>query len=257
MKIGEYEQMMSYLTRPAFENGTPLPKKKPYTLENFKRKADLYMQAMLGSSNKEYFRDLIVAEYDKAKAAGIDTEAGLEFIKEKRKMYDTLMEEGRMQGEPAQLGSSYGVEREELKRGTPLGFKRPEKLTFDDLNKDGEFEKFFKEYLEKKSKIQVAGRARETKLWPIMEEALKTVPANASVKEKYNAIKNFTKRDSEYGYTKSKTDHKVSRRLIAAINASFEDSKKGINKINIQHKNFKLTTLKGKSILKKLNFNLY
>lgn len=29
------------------------------------------------------------------------------------------------------------------------------------------------------------------------------------------------------------------------------------NKINIQHKNFKLTTLKGKSILKKLNFNLY
>jgi len=234
MKIGEYEQMMSYLTRPAFEDGTPLPKKKPYTIENFKSKVDLYLQGMLGTSNKEYFRDLIIAEYDKAKEAGVDTKAGLEFIKEKRKMYDTLIDEGRRQGEPAQLGPAYGVERMDFKRGTPLGFKRPEKLTFDDLNKDGEFEKFFKEYLEKKSKVQVAGRARETKLWPIMAEALKTVPANASVKEKYNAIKNFDKRDSEYGYTKSKTDHKVSRRLTAAINASFEDSKKGINKINIQ-----------------------
>ena len=37
--------------------------------------------------------------------------------------------------------------REKFKRGTRLGFIRPEKLSFDDLNKDGEFEKFFKEYL--------------------------------------------------------------------------------------------------------------
>ena len=48
-----------------------------------------------------------------------------------------------------------------------------ERLSFDDLNKDGEFEKFFKEYLEKESKIEVAGRTRESKLWPVIKEALK------------------------------------------------------------------------------------
>ena len=99
--------------------------------------------------------------------------------------------------------------REKFKRGTPLGFIRPEKLSFDDLNKDGEFEKFFKEYLKKESKIGIAGRTRGSSLWPIIEEALKTVPKNASLKEKYNARKVFNKRDTEYGYAGS---NKVGRR---------------------------------------------
>ena len=57
-----------------------------------------------------------------------------------------------------------------------------ESASYEVLNKDGEFEKFFKEYLENKSNIEVAGRTRATRLWPIMEEALKTVPKNASLK---------------------------------------------------------------------------
>ena len=125
--------------------------------------------------------------------------------------------------------------REKFKRGTPLGFIRPEKLSFDDLNKDGEFEKFFKEYLEKKSKMEIAGRTRGSTLWPIIEEALKTVPKNASLKEKYNAIKNFDKRDSEYGYGRATgQDYKVGRRLGAAINLSFENAKKGLGQLNIK-----------------------
>ena len=125
--------------------------------------------------------------------------------------------------------------REKFKRGTPLGFIRPEKLSFDDLNKDGEFKKFFKEYLEKKSKMEIAGRTRGSTLWPIIEEALKTVPKNASLKEKYNAIKNFDKRDSEYGYGRATgQDYKVGRRLGAAINLSFENAKKGLGQLNIK-----------------------
>ena len=108
-----------------------------------------------------------------------------------------------------------------------------ESASYEVLNKDGEFEKFFKEYLENKSNIEVAGRTRATRLWPIMEEALKTVPKNASLKEKYNAIKNFSKRDSQYGY-KSSFDHKVGRRLGAAIKLSFEDAQKGFGKLNIK-----------------------
>ena len=113
----------------------------------------------------------------------------------------------------------------------PAKLGSPEQLSFDDLNKDGEFEKFFKEYLEKKSKMEIAGRTRGSTLWPIIEEALKTVPKNASLKEKYNAIKNFDKRDSEYGYAGS---NKVGRRLGAAINLSFENAKKGFGKLNIK-----------------------
>jgi|TARA_R100001082_G_scaffold20389_1_gene9911 hypothetical protein len=106
-----------------------------------------------------------------------------------------------------------------------------ERLSFDDLNKDGEFEKFFKEYLEKESKIEVAGRTRGSSLWPIVQEALKTVPKNASLKEKYNAIKNFDKRDSEYGYS---GNNKIGKRLGAAINASFRDAEKGLGQLNIK-----------------------
>jgi hypothetical protein len=106
-----------------------------------------------------------------------------------------------------------------------------ERLSFDDLNKDGEFEKFFKEYLKKESKIEVAGRTRGSSLWPIVQEALKTVPKNASLKEKYNAIKNFDKKDSEYGYS---GNNKIGKRLGAAINASFRDAEKGLGQLNIK-----------------------
>ena len=95
-----------------------VPLKKPYTLEEFKRKTDLYLQGMFGTSDKQFYIDKITEEYDKAKDAGLDTKAGIEFIKERNKMYKTLADEGRMQGEPAILGPSYGSTREEFAEGT-------------------------------------------------------------------------------------------------------------------------------------------
>ena len=127
--------------------------------------------------------------------------------------------------------SPTGIRRVRTLLNIPAKLGSPEQLSFDDLNKDGEFEKFFKEYLKKESKIGIAGRTRGSSLWPIIEEALKTVPKNASLKEKYNAIKGFNKRDPEYGYAGS---NKVGRRLGAAINLSFENAKKGFGKLNIK-----------------------
>ena len=95
-----------------------VPLKKPYTLEEFKRKTDLYLQGMFGTSDKQFYIDKITEEYDKAKDAGLDTKAGIEFIKERNKMYKTLADEGRMQGDPAILGPSYGSTREEFSNGT-------------------------------------------------------------------------------------------------------------------------------------------
>jgi|TARA_R100000482_G_scaffold112097_1_gene54587 hypothetical protein len=102
-----------------------VPLKKPYTLEEFKRKTDLYLQGMFGTSDKQFYIDKITEEYDKAKDAGLDTKAGIEFIKERNKMYKTLADEGRMQGDPAILGPSYGSTREEFDKGSdPTDFNR-------------------------------------------------------------------------------------------------------------------------------------
>ena len=121
-----------------------------------------------------------------------------------------------------------------------LGLQASERLSFDDLNKasDGQFEKFFKEYLEKKSEVEVAGKTRKSKSWPIMEKALKTVPKDASLKEKYNAIKRFAEPPALYGYTGKLSLEKFPRMgkiLVAKINESFRKAEKqGFDKLNIK-----------------------
>jgi 2-oxo-4-hydroxy-4-carboxy--5-ureidoimidazoline (OHCU) decarboxylase len=121
-----------------------------------------------------------------------------------------------------------------------LGLQSTERLSFDDLNKasDGQFEKFFKEYLEKESAVEVAGKTRKSKSWPIIEKALKTVPKDASLKEKYNAIKKFAESPALYGYTGRAALEKFPRMgkiLIAKINESFRKAEKqGFDKLNIK-----------------------
>ena len=173
MKIAEYNDMMSYLTRPApqtqvadlvddlepgplkdelkekfdpdqetyeeylqrkglgerpfnsSEGGSPKeeivePSKSmqvdtttkglPDPLEEFKKQSDLYLQASFASTNKDYFKSLIEQEYNKALEAGVQPQEAISFLKERSQMYRTLAEEGRMQGEPAILGPSYGRE---------------------------------------------------------------------------------------------------------------------------------------------------
>ena len=82
----------------------------PDPLEEFKKQSDLYLQASFASTNKDYFNSLIEQEYNKALDAGVQPQEALSFLKERSQMYRTLAEEGRMQGEPAILGPSYGRE---------------------------------------------------------------------------------------------------------------------------------------------------
>ena len=142
MKIAEYNDMMSYLTRPpkpkmqvadkglgerpfnASNGGSPMvPKPKPAEdpLEVFKKKSDLFLQGSFGSSDKTFFNNLIEQEYDKALDAGVLPEEAISFLKERSEMYRKLAEEGRMQGEPATLGPSYGRENKAIGGGVIEG----------------------------------------------------------------------------------------------------------------------------------------
>ena len=86
----------------------------PDPLEEFKKQSDLYLQASFASTNKDYFNSLIEQEYNKALEAGVQPQEAISFLKERSQMYRTLAEEGRMQGEPAILGPSYGRENKAL-----------------------------------------------------------------------------------------------------------------------------------------------
>ena len=112
----------------------------PDPLEEFKKQADVFLQGSFASTNKEFFNSLIQKEYDKALDAGVLPEEALSFLKQRSQMYRTLAEEGRMQGEPAILGPSFGrdnnaigggvIEGEDL--GTREGFDAPRQITVDD-----------------------------------------------------------------------------------------------------------------------------
>ena len=178
MKIAEYNDMMSYLTRQNFSSGTNKPRtvsdlikskdivtgdkyepKKPKLiqsirafeekygfrkkesdggpqiippskpaedpLEVFKKQADLFLQGSFGSSNKTFFNNLIEQEYNKALDAGVLPEEAISFLKERSEMYRKLAEEGRMQGEPAILGPSYGREDKAIGGGAFVGEELP------------------------------------------------------------------------------------------------------------------------------------
>jgi len=178
MKIAEYNDMMSYLTRQNFNSGTKkpttisdlikskdivkgdeykpknpkliqsirafeekygfrkkesdggpqiIPPSKPAEdpLEVFKKQADLFLQGSFGSSDKTFFNNLIEQEYDKAIDAGVLPEEAISFLKERSEMYRKLAEEGRMQGEPATLGPSYGREDKAIGGGAFVGEQLP------------------------------------------------------------------------------------------------------------------------------------
>ena len=116
---------------------------------------------------------------------------------------------------------------------------KPRQNLFGVLNEDGQFENFFKEYLEKESKIEVAGRTRESKIWPIIKKALKNVSEDASLEEKFAAIRNFDEPASKYGYKPKflkgkKYDFKIGDYLYSQISNSFKDAKKGFGKITMK-----------------------
>ena len=94
-------------------------------LEDFKEKADLFLQGSFGSTNKDFFNSLIEKEYQKALDAGVRPQEALSFLQERSKMYRTLADEGRRQGDPAILGPSYGRENKAIGGGAFVGEELP------------------------------------------------------------------------------------------------------------------------------------
>ena len=106
--------MMAYLTRPRLKDGTP-PPKKPYNIESFKMKSDLYLQGFLGTQDKDYYRGKLQSEIDKAVDLGVVSEEdAYSFIRERNNLYKDLQDKATDQ--PAVLPKTYG--REEFSEGT-------------------------------------------------------------------------------------------------------------------------------------------
>ena len=139
MKIGEYEQMMAYLTRPGFKDGTEeitapsksmqvdtttkgipldgplMPEPKPYTSEQFKLKADLYIKGALGGFDKGQMINLLQEQLDKVQASGtMEKEEAIKFIQERTKLLKDFIKEN-----PGETLPSLET-REEFQGGTDL-----------------------------------------------------------------------------------------------------------------------------------------
>ena len=207
MKISEYNEMMAYLLRPR---------------QKFAIGGGVVEGDDLGS--REGFKKL-----------------ALQFDPKIQKQVSDLIDKGLSTSEiAAKLKTSKTTivrVRKQIGREGKTG--SPKRDMYNILNKDGEFEKFFKEYLEKESKIEVGGKIRESKLWPAVKEALKNVPKNASIEEKFNAVINFDKDASEYGRKGRVSKGKEYTRpmgdvLYSSISNSFDDYKKNLGKISIR-----------------------
>ena len=105
MELGKYKQALAYLKSPRLPlaNGTEIeaPPKKPYTFENFKKVADLYVQTYFGTqsvdlpgfpSKKEIVVDRLNQEYEKAMEAGVDSKDALGYIQDRKKFYLGLID---------------------------------------------------------------------------------------------------------------------------------------------------------------------
>jgi hypothetical protein len=88
MKIGDYEQMMSYLTRKSFKEGTPdtsKPKPKPLTEDFFKEKADLYIKGLIGGFPQDEMLLKLQGILDKAVEQGIvKPEEGINYFRNRK-----------------------------------------------------------------------------------------------------------------------------------------------------------------------------
>ena len=199
----EYEEYLrrKSLERPfnASNGGSPtVPKPKPVEdpLEVFKKKSDLFLQGSFGSSDKTFFNNLIEQEYNKALDAGVLPEEAISFLKERSEMYRKLAEEGRMQGEPATLGPSYGREDKAIgggafvgeDLGTREGFNFLEKQKASDLKRD-------QDRAARKEKLGIIQTTKDGKQYvvrPGRKRDLSKVPITddeALVKEWRNSLK--------------------------------------------------------------------
>ena len=96
---GKYAQQLASGGRVGYDKGdVVLPKAKPYNAETFKEKSDLYLQAILGTSDKDFYRSKLQNEYEKAmKEGALSAKEATEWVRERAKLYSTLIDESRRQ----------------------------------------------------------------------------------------------------------------------------------------------------------------
>jgi hypothetical protein len=71
-----------------------VPPKKPYTTQQFQKKADLYIKGALGGFDKAEMKELLMGEIEKAKDAGIlSTEEAMDFIRERSELLKEFIKE--------------------------------------------------------------------------------------------------------------------------------------------------------------------
>ena len=71
-----------------------VPPKKPYTTQQFQKKADLYIKGALGGFDKAEMKELLIGEIEKAKDAGIlSTEEAMDFIRERSELLKEFIKE--------------------------------------------------------------------------------------------------------------------------------------------------------------------
>ena len=100
MKIAQYNDMMSYLTRPGFKDGdTVVPPPKPLTESQVKNKLDLYIKGFIGGFDKMEMIDLMNEISKKADESGVMSQEDVfNFVQERKDFYQKFLEENKGEG---------------------------------------------------------------------------------------------------------------------------------------------------------------
>jgi hypothetical protein len=100
MKIAQYNDMMSYLTRPGFKDGDiVVPPPKPLTESQVKNKLDLYIKGFIGGFDKMEMIDLMNEISKKADESGVMSQEDVfNFVQERKDFYQKFLEENKGEG---------------------------------------------------------------------------------------------------------------------------------------------------------------
>jgi len=129
----EYLQRKGLGERPfnASEGGSPLvPEPKPYTLEQFKEKADLYIKGALGGFDRGEMVDLLQKQLDKVEESeNISKQEALQFIQERTQQLKKFIQNNPGETLPGldRVNKAIGggvIQGEDL--GTREGFNKPQ-----------------------------------------------------------------------------------------------------------------------------------
>lgn len=290
MKIGEYEQMMAYLTRPGFKDGTEeitapsksmqvdtttkgipldgplMPEPKPYTSEQFKLKADLYIKGALGGFDKGEMINLLQEQLDKVQASGtMEKEEAIKFIQERTKLLKDFIKEN-----PGETLPSLET-REEFSEGTKkYDYKDPQQKNQYVMRTDKEIQKIiddpkYKDYTRKDFRNEKILTRKETereglnfknfgKKVKVDKRATQNVKQSAFIKGAQGSGISMDKVNNFAHFAPKLKSYLVSTANTGPIKANVNRAAEGYDKAirNIAEKQEKLVTEKPKGYVKLL-----